>query len=106
MTLLKEPHASLANQLELATPNNKLLLPIGSRNNTLSDQVSVINPKFNINKLTDLAIQKMLEQAMDEMIHVDAHAFDLNSEMLSYKDYLYKLLLTRYGLSQLANGYI
>ena len=43
---------------------------------------------------------------MDEMIHVDAHAFDLNSEMLSYKDYLYKLLLTRYGLSQLANGYI
>ena len=87
MTLLKEPHASLANQLELATPNNKLLLPIGSRTQTL-DTVSVINPKYNINKLTDLAIQKMLEQAMDEMIHVDAQAFDLNSEMLTYKDYL------------------
>jgi hypothetical protein len=41
----------------------------------------------------------MLEQAMDEMVHVDAHAFDLTSEMLTFKDYLYKLLLTRYGLA-------
>jgi len=47
----------------------------------------------------------MLEQAMDEMLHVDAHAFDLNSEMLSFKDYLYKLLMTKYGLTGLANGY-
>jgi len=47
----------------------------------------------------------MLEQAMDEMLHVDAHAFDLNSEMLSFKDYLYKLLMTKYGLTGLANVY-
>ena len=43
---------------------------------------------------------------MDEMIHVDAHAFDLSVEMLHYKDYLYKLLITRYGLSTLANDYL
>jgi hypothetical protein len=43
---------------------------------------------------------------MDEMIHVDAHAFDLGIEMLHYKDYLYKLLITRYGLSTLANDYL
>ena len=43
---------------------------------------------------------------MEEVIHVDAHAFDLNSDMLTFKDYLFKLMVTRYGLASIANGYI
>ena len=38
MTLTKEPFASLANQLELASPGGKLLLPIQSRRD--SEEVS------------------------------------------------------------------
>jgi len=33
------------------------------------------------------------------MIHLDAHAFDLGVVMLNYKDYLYKYLMTKYGLA-------
>jgi len=55
MTLIKEPYASLANQLELATPSSKMLLPIESRGNTITEQM-VSNPKYKINKLQDSAI--------------------------------------------------
>ena len=40
MTLMKEPHASLANQLELSTPVSKMIMPIHSRNDTLNDNAS------------------------------------------------------------------
>jgi hypothetical protein len=45
-------------------------------------------------KLNDEKVFKILEQVMDEMIHVDAHAFDLSVNLLSYKDYLFKQLVT------------
>ena len=62
--------------------------------------------KHKLPRLQDSAIFKVVDQAMDEMVHADAVAFELGTEMLNFKDYLYKLLVTRYGLSTLANGYL
>ena len=59
-----------------------------------------------VKKLNDAYVFKILEQVMDEMIHVDAHAFDLGVQLLNYRDYLFKQLVTKYGLQQLANDYL
>ena len=59
--------------------------------------MSPIKPK--IHKLNDANVFKILESVIDEMIHVDAHAFDLGVEMLNYRDYLFKTLMTKYGLA-------
>lgn len=79
MTLTKEPFASLANQLELASPGGKLLLPIRSRRD--SEEVSLITSpsKAKITKLQDATIVKLVEGAMDEMIQVDTQQFELGA---------------------------
>ena len=49
---------------------------------------------------------KLVEAAMEEMIQVDTQQFELGAQMPTYRDYLYKSLLTKYGLPGLANSYI
>ena len=102
MTTMVEPYHSLANQLEAGVMARKSNLSISSRKEVISEY-SLMSPlKSKVYKLNDASVFKILEQVMDEMIHVDAHAFDLGTQMLSYGDYLYKYLMTKYGLSQLA----
>ena len=106
MTLTKEPFASLANQLELASPGGKLLLPIQSRRDSEDVSPAASPLKTKITKLQDTTIVKLVEGAMEEMIQVDTQQFELGAQMPTYRDYLYKYLLTKYGLPGLANSYI
>jgi hypothetical protein len=77
-----------------------MMLPtVSSRTEIISEfsqQLSPFKPK--VSKLNDPYVFKILEQVMDEMIHVDAHAFDLGVQLLSFRDYLFKTLMTKYGL--------
>ena len=55
-----------------------MMLPqVSSRTEVISEFSQMTPYKPYVKKLNDAYVFKILEQVMDEMIHVDAHAFDL-----------------------------